>query len=276
MIGVYVAGVNRTCAQPRLTASWVAAVSAQSWRLIPIYKGLQPSCGAKPADKKISLNLATAASQGTAAANEAVAAARSLGMLAGRPDALWLARYDLNSSLTGWPGIPSTQWATHQRAKQYRGGHNETYGGVMINIDNDNLDAPVATVALTYRITSGSGLNARTGPGTSYPVRAVYPAGGPIVPGHPQRRGQRAQRARRLVPADRPPQRGGAGLGMVPAKRSQDRDHQRLGPTAGWLVRVGLLRRDPQQDHLQRAAPALLNRLAGRATAVASRGGRCR
>ncbi len=241
-IGVYLGGVNRTCAQPQLTASWVASVSQQSWRLLPIYKGLQPACGGKTTDQKISLTLATAASQGTAAANDAVASAKALGMAAGsaiyndienytstntacrtsvltylsawtrrlhqlgyvsgvyanlasgapdlsavyssgsyaRPDALWLARYDLSSSLTGWAGIPNSQWPTYQRAKQYRGGHDETYGGVKINIDNDNLDAPVATIAFPYKVTSSSGLNARSGPGTSYSVVKVYPAGGTV------------------------------------------------------------------------------------------------
>jgi hypothetical protein len=32
-----------------------------------------------------------------------------------RLDALWIARWDGNSSLTGWAGIPDTQWASHQR-----------------------------------------------------------------------------------------------------------------------------------------------------------------
>lgn len=97
-----------------------------------------------------------------------------------RPDALWIARYDGNSSLTGWAGIPNSQWAVHQRAKQYRGGHNETYGGVTLNIDSDNLDAPVATVAYGYRVTSTSALNARTGPSTSYPVAATYAPGATV------------------------------------------------------------------------------------------------
>ena len=28
-----------------------------------------------------------------------------------RPDALWIARYDGDSALTGWAGIPDQQWA---------------------------------------------------------------------------------------------------------------------------------------------------------------------
>lgn len=64
-----------------------------------------------------------------------------------RPDAVWMARWDSNPALTGWPTAPDNQWANHQRAKQYRGDHLETWGGVTINIDSDSLDAPIATVA---------------------------------------------------------------------------------------------------------------------------------
>lgn len=88
-----------------------------------------------------------------------------------RPDAVWMARWDGNSSLTGWPTAPNSRWADFQRAKQYRGDHNETWGGVTINIDSDSLRAPVATVARSYRVTSTTPLNARTGPSSTY--RAV-------------------------------------------------------------------------------------------------------
>ena len=50
-------------------------------------------------------------------------------------------------------GSPAPRWANHQRGKQYRGDHDETYGGVTINIDSDRFDAPVATVAYTYTAT---------------------------------------------------------------------------------------------------------------------------
>jgi hypothetical protein len=64
-----------------------------------------------------------------------------------RPDALWIARWDRNPALTGWPGIPDTRWAVNQRAKQYRGDHKETWGGVTLTIDSNRFDAPVATVS---------------------------------------------------------------------------------------------------------------------------------
>ena len=37
---------------------------------------------------------------------------------------------------------------TFQRAKQYRGDHSETFGGVTLNIDSDAIKAPVASVAV--------------------------------------------------------------------------------------------------------------------------------
>ncbi|NDL55869.1 glycoside hydrolase domain-containing protein [Phytoactinopolyspora mesophila] len=100
-----------------------------------------------------------------------------------RPDAVWMARWDGNPSLTGWPTAPNSHWSIWQRAKQYRGDHNETWGGVTINIDSNSIKAPVATVARTYKVTSSTALNARTGPGSSYPVVRTYAPGSslPVV-----------------------------------------------------------------------------------------------
>jgi uncharacterized protein YraI len=98
-----------------------------------------------------------------------------------RLDALWIARWDGNPALTGWAGIPNTQWANHQRGKQYRGDHDETYGGVRINIDSDRFDAPVATVGYAYRITSSSDLNGRSGPKTTTPIVKTYAPGATVT-----------------------------------------------------------------------------------------------
>ena len=59
------------------------------------------------------------------------------------PDDLWIANWN-NQRNTLDPAVPSTGWTTHQRIHQYQGGHNETYGGVTINIDNDYVDAATA------------------------------------------------------------------------------------------------------------------------------------
>jgi hypothetical protein len=55
------------------------------------------------------------------------------------PDHVWTANW--NDQLnTLDPYLPSTAWPAHQRIHQYHGGHNETYGLMTINIDNDYID----------------------------------------------------------------------------------------------------------------------------------------
>src|SRR3954447_10040021 len=64
------------------------------------------------------------------------------------PDHLWIANWN-GSTSTSDPVVPSSAWTPHQRIHQYKGGHNETYGGVTINIDNDSVDgATVGEAAL--------------------------------------------------------------------------------------------------------------------------------
>ena len=83
-----------------------------------------------------------------------------------RPDAVWLARWDRARSLSAWPGIPDSTWAHHQRMKQYRGDHIERHGGVALNVDSNQVDAPVATVARSYPITA-AGTMAHRAPDTA-------------------------------------------------------------------------------------------------------------
>jgi hypothetical protein len=90
------------------------------------------------------------------------------------PDAIWFARWPADSKTQ--PGdptlsdaaIPDQYWAAHQRIHQFRGGHNETWGGVTVNIDSNSLDAPVApsqlaadgsfvqTAGVYYRMAGGA------------------------------------------------------------------------------------------------------------------------
>ncbi len=61
------------------------------------------------------------------------------------PDDIWIAEWN-NQENTLSPVVPSTAWANHQRIHQYRGGHDDTYGGVTINVDSDFVDG--ATVGV--------------------------------------------------------------------------------------------------------------------------------
>jgi Domain of unknown function (DUF1906) len=55
------------------------------------------------------------------------------------PDNVWSANWN-GAQNTVEPYLPSTAWAEHQRIHQYRGGHNETYGLITINLDNNYVD----------------------------------------------------------------------------------------------------------------------------------------
>jgi hypothetical protein len=56
------------------------------------------------------------------------------------PDQLWFANWNGRAN-TDDPYVPDEAWPDHQRIHQYRGGHDETWGGVRINIDSNYVDA---------------------------------------------------------------------------------------------------------------------------------------
>lgn len=213
-VGVYIGGLNRACSQPNLTARWVAEQVSEGWHLIPTYVGLQAPTSSCSSCAK--LNPAAATAQGRAAAADAVADARAIGMGPGSPiyndmesytqtvsatsatmkfleawteelhelgyqsgvysssgsgiedlvdrlgtlytlpDHIWMANWD-GRRTTADPFVPAFAWALQQRIRQYRGGHDERWGGTTINIDNNYLDggtvgpalAPVALPPLT-------------------------------------------------------------------------------------------------------------------------------
>jgi hypothetical protein len=63
-----------------------------------------------------------------------------------RADVTWYAHWDKVPQLFGDPTLSDRYWPGPRRIKQYRGGHDETYGGKRLNIDLDVLDAPVAAL----------------------------------------------------------------------------------------------------------------------------------
>jgi hypothetical protein len=59
------------------------------------------------------------------------------------PDVIHYADWD-GRATTRSSYMPSNRWTSHQRIHQYRGGHNESHGGVTVNIDNDQLDVSLS------------------------------------------------------------------------------------------------------------------------------------
>jgi len=62
------------------------------------------------------------------------------------PDQIWIARWDGKAN-TKTSYIRDDGWLPGGRMKQYQGGHNETWGGVTINIDRNWLDLGRGSVA---------------------------------------------------------------------------------------------------------------------------------
>ncbi len=51
----------------------------------------------------------------------------------------------------GAPCLSDTLWSNHQRLRQYAGGHDETWGGVTLNIDSDVMDGIVASLSVVFK-----------------------------------------------------------------------------------------------------------------------------
>jgi glycoside hydrolase-like protein len=80
-VGIYIGGQMMGCGQANLSASWVQQTEAMGWSLMPTFVGLQAPCNTFSG--KINPN--QAASQGTAAANQAIGDATTYGLGSGSP-----------------------------------------------------------------------------------------------------------------------------------------------------------------------------------------------
>ncbi len=78
---VYIGGQMMGCGQGNLSAGWVQQTKAAGWSLLPTFVGLQAPCDTFPGK----INPRQAAAQGTAAANQAVADAKTYGIGQGSP-----------------------------------------------------------------------------------------------------------------------------------------------------------------------------------------------
>jgi hypothetical protein len=82
-VGIYIGGVNRACKDGRLSSGWVSGALTLGWNLIPIYVGVQAPC-VKQSDLAL-IKPASAAAQGSAAADDAVVRAEGFGLGPGNP-----------------------------------------------------------------------------------------------------------------------------------------------------------------------------------------------
>jgi hypothetical protein len=118
-IGVYIGGTNAACSQPNLSADWVTTESVDGWHMIPIYVGLQApgnSCGCA------SISPSAAATQGTAAAQDAAADAQAIGLGAGNPLYFDMEAYNRGTSTTSAVLTFLSAWTAELHALGYQSG----------------------------------------------------------------------------------------------------------------------------------------------------------
>jgi hypothetical protein len=118
-LGVYIGGANMACSQPNLTAAWVSQESTAGWHMVPIYVGLQSpsnSCGCA------GIAPASAAAQGTAAAQDAVTDAQAIGIGAGNPIYFDMEAYNRSSTNTGAVLSFLEAWTSELHAGGYLSG----------------------------------------------------------------------------------------------------------------------------------------------------------
>jgi hypothetical protein len=118
-IGIYIGGVAVACTQKNLNAGWIQQQLAAGWNFIPTYVGLQAptnSCGCA------GIQATHAAAEGTAAANDAVAHARALGLGAGAPLYYDMEAYPLTSANKSAVHVFLSAWTTQIHAAGYVSG----------------------------------------------------------------------------------------------------------------------------------------------------------
>ena len=127
---IYMGGANRGCGQSNLNGSWVSAILARGWKLVPTWVGPQApgsSCGSC---SKMSGDLATARQQGINEANAATNAANALGL--NPPTIIYydMERYDPTSNAAARAFIDGWVAGLHNRGNQagsYGAGANANY-----------------------------------------------------------------------------------------------------------------------------------------------------
>jgi Domain of unknown function (DUF1906) len=120
-IGMYIGGSDMACAQPNLTANWVAAEAAAGWHLMPIYVGPQAAFG----------ELTSPTSQGVAAADGAVSQAANLGLGAGN-----IIYYDMESYSADQSGAALAFEAAWNAELHKAGYWSGIYGGAYSTISD--------------------------------------------------------------------------------------------------------------------------------------------
>ncbi|HEY5160799.1 MAG TPA: DUF1906 domain-containing protein [Gaiellaceae bacterium] len=119
-IGIYLGGSNRACPDGNLEPAWVNSTRAMGWNLLPLWVGPQSACVSQK-DLEL-IKSGSAGSQGTAAADNAVARAAYFGLEAGSPIYYDMEGYKPSASCTLAVQRFVEAWTTELHVKGYTAG----------------------------------------------------------------------------------------------------------------------------------------------------------
>jgi hypothetical protein len=117
-IGIYIGGASRACPNPALTTpAWVNAVTAQGWKLLPIYVGPQAPC-----TRFLVRITDNAVADGAWAANDAADHALAAGLRPGAPIYADIEHYVGDAACDDVVRAFLRGWTTQLHARGFRSG----------------------------------------------------------------------------------------------------------------------------------------------------------
>ena len=138
-VGVYIGGSMRACGDGNLSASWVAAVHAMGWGLIPTYVGPQAPCVNQSGLATISASQASA--QGSANAADAVSQAKHFGMGAGTPIYYDMESYSPSTGCSRTVTTFISAWTSELHHLGYKSGAYGGPGSLMVDMSRSTGSA---------------------------------------------------------------------------------------------------------------------------------------
>jgi hypothetical protein len=168
---IYIGGQMMGCGQANLSASWVQQTEAMGWSLMPTFVGLQAPCDSFSGK----INPKQAASQGTAAASQAIADANTYGLGSGSPIYYDMEAYDHTN--VGCRTAVLTfldAWTRQLQAQGY-------VSGVYSSADAAIIDLQTTTTIAGHSLAEPQAIwfalwdNANNLTGTPYMSTAVWP-----------------------------------------------------------------------------------------------------
>jgi hypothetical protein len=132
VVGVYIGGANRGCAQPNLTQPWVTTVISQGWKLMPIWVGPQAPCTTLGGTTKITADPSQAYADGVAQATAAANAGDALAFQWLTPIYYDMEAYPRGGSCTASVQNFTSGWVAtlHQRG-YYAGYYSSLCSGIL-------------------------------------------------------------------------------------------------------------------------------------------------